>query len=107
MTDVRGQQISPTPGTWLSRGEIRWTSFCDAVPPDDPPLAWVLLWGGRYANIYEGYVPESLKRWGYVTWDASRWTDMGAKGLVAMQWETALKLVEQIEFDYNWSPVEH
>jgi hypothetical protein len=79
----------------------------DAVPPDDPPLAWVLLWGGKYANIYGGYVPESIKRWGYVMWDASRWTDMGAKELVAMQWESAPGLVEQIQFDYSWSPVEH
>jgi hypothetical protein len=65
------------------------------------------LWGGKYANIYGGYVPESLKRWGYVIWDASRWTDIGANELFAMQWETAPELVEQIEFDYSWSPVEH
>lgn len=52
-------------------------------------------------------MPESLKRWGYVIWDASRWTDMGMNELVAMQWETAPELVEQIEFDYSWSPVEH
>ncbi|PMD41882.1 hypothetical protein L207DRAFT_511643 [Hyaloscypha variabilis F] len=77
----------------------------DAVPPDEPPLAWVLLWGGKYANIYGEYVPESLRRWGYVMWNESRWTEMGAKELVVMQWETAPELVEEIEVDCNWSPV--
>ncbi|KAK7420369.1 hypothetical protein QQX98_002792 [Neonectria punicea] len=34
----------------------------DDMRPDGPPLAWVLLWGGKYANIYGEYVPESLRR---------------------------------------------
>jgi hypothetical protein len=78
----------------------------DAVPPDGPPLAWVLLWGGRYANIYGEYVPEPLRRWGYVMWDKHRWTAMGAEQLVARQWETAPELVEEIENDCGWSPIE-
>jgi len=78
----------------------------DAVPPDEPPLAWVLLWGGKYANIYGEYVPESLRRCGYVMWNESWWTDMGAKELVVMQWEMAPELIEEIEDDYNWSPVD-
>ncbi|RYP13395.1 hypothetical protein DL767_010753 [Monosporascus sp. MG133] len=77
----------------------------DAVPPDGPPLAWVLLWGGKYANIYGEYVPESLRRWGYVMWDKRRWTDMGAKELIARQWETVPELAAEIENDYNWSPL--
>lgn len=41
----------------------------DAVPPDGPPFAWVvLLWDGYYASVYRGYVPESLRRWGRRTW---------------------------------------
>ena len=77
----------------------------DAVPPDEPPIAWVLLWGGKYANIYGEYVPELLRRWGYVMWDESRWSDVGAKELVAKQWETAPELVEEISNDRNWTPV--
>lgn len=77
----------------------------DAVPPDDPPLAWVLLWDGKYANIYGEYVPELLRRWGYVIWNESRWNEMRAKQLVVMQWETAPELVEEIEDGCGWSPV--
>lgn len=76
----------------------------DAIPPNGPPLAWVLLWGGKYANLYGGYVPESLQRWGYVVWDEPRW--LGARDLVAKQWETAPELVEAIKTAFNWSPVE-
>jgi hypothetical protein len=78
----------------------------DTIPPDGPPLAWVLLWGGKYANLYGEYVPESLRQWGYIMWDEWRWTDLGAKDLVAKQWETAPELVEGIKTDFNWSPVE-
>ena len=51
-------------------------------------------------------MPELLRRWGYVMSNESRWNDGGTKELVAMQWETAPELVEEIEDDYNWSPVE-
>lgn len=78
----------------------------DALPPDGPPVAWVLLWDGKYANIYGDYVPVSLRRWGYVMWNESRWTDMGVKELIVMQWETAPGLIEEIKNDYNWSPLE-
>ncbi|TGJ80527.1 hypothetical protein E0Z10_g8232 [Xylaria hypoxylon] len=78
----------------------------DAVPPDGPPFAWVVLWGGKYSNIYGEYVPQSVRLWGYVMWDERRWIDMGAdENLVARQWETSPDLVEEIETDYNWRPV--
>ncbi|KAH6645873.1 hypothetical protein BKA67DRAFT_663752 [Truncatella angustata] len=77
----------------------------DTAPPDGLPIAWVLLWGGKYANIYGEYVPQSVRRWGYVMWDERRWADMGAKDLVARQWESSPELVDEIENDYWWSPV--
>lgn len=86
------------------RDPIRFVG--DAVPPDGPPLAWVLLWGGKYANIYGKLVPKLLRRWGYVMWDERRWTAMGAERLVARQWETASKLVNYIKNLYGWSPIE-
>lgn len=76
----------------------------DTVPPNAPPLAWVLLWNKTYANIYGEYVPRILRHCGYVMWDEHRWTELGAEGLVAMQWETAPELVEKIETFYNWRP---
>ncbi|KAL6835548.1 hypothetical protein V8C40DRAFT_234572 [Trichoderma camerunense] len=83
---------------------IRFTG--DTVPPNGPPLAWVLLWGGKYANIYGEYVPESLRRWGYVIWDKIRWDSMEAKELIARQWEMEPELVEEIKMDIGWSPLE-
>lgn len=77
----------------------------DAVPAEGPPLAWVLLWGGKYVNIYGGYVSEPLRLWGHVMWDERRWIDMEAKELVVMLWEAAPELVEEIEGDRMWSPV--
>lgn len=77
----------------------------DAVPPEGPPLAWTFLWDGKYANVYGKYVPESVRRWGYIMWNEGRWSFAGAKELLAMQWEVAPELVEKIEVDCNWSPV--
>ncbi|KAK3298957.1 uncharacterized protein B0H64DRAFT_386718 [Chaetomium fimeti] len=77
----------------------------DAVPPDGPPLAWVLLWGGIYANIYGGHTPTSLRNWGYVIWDERRWTELGVKDFVVRQWETEPGLANEIEEFYGWRPV--
>ncbi|KAL9487749.1 hypothetical protein ACSS6W_000026 [Trichoderma asperelloides] len=84
---------------------IRFTG--DAVPPNGAPLAWVLLWGGKYANIYGEYVPEPLRRLGYVIWDKNRWDGMVAKELIARQWEMEPELVEEIKIDLGWSPLEN
>ncbi|KAI0205950.1 hypothetical protein F4808DRAFT_455447 [Astrocystis sublimbata] len=75
----------------------------DAVPPDGPPVAWVQLWGGKYSNIYGDYVPESVRRWGYVMWDERRWIDMkSGKSLITSQWTA--DLATEIETFYNWKP---
>jgi hypothetical protein len=37
-----------------------------------PPLAWVLMWGETYSNLYGYYVPDNIRRWGCVMWDAAR-----------------------------------
>ncbi|KAI0531712.1 hypothetical protein GGR58DRAFT_518298 [Xylaria digitata] len=78
----------------------------DTVPPDGPPSAWVVLWGGNYSNIYGEYVPQSVKQWGYVMWDKRRWIGMGAEeDLIVGQWKTSPELVKEIKRDYNWSPM--
>jgi hypothetical protein len=76
----------------------------DAVPPDGPPLAWVLLWGGTYANLFGEYIPKALKQWGHVMWDARRWAELGAEHLVSKQWLAARDIVEEIEDHYGWRP---
>jgi hypothetical protein len=79
----------------------------DAVPPDGPPLAWVLLWNETYSNIYGSYVPPTVQSWGYVMWDERRWTELGAQDLVYQQWETHPQLVEEIGTDYGWAPADY
>ena len=73
----------------------------DAVPPDDPPLGWVLLWNGIYVNIYGEYVPSTVQKWGYVMWDERRWSERGAKALVLKQWEAEPERVKDIEMFYG------
>ncbi|KAN0075629.1 hypothetical protein V8E54_006899, partial [Elaphomyces granulatus] len=59
--------------------------------PDDnglrPPLAWTLIWRGTYSNLYGYCVPDVIRRWGYVMWDAVRLESTGAKEVLAQQWE--------------------
>ncbi|RFU75927.1 hypothetical protein TARUN_6330 [Trichoderma arundinaceum] len=77
----------------------------DTTSAEGPPVAWVLLWNGRYANIYGNYVPIQLRKWGYVMWNEYRWKDMEAKELIRKQWEESPMEVELIEMDFNWSPL--
>ena len=78
----------------------------DAPPPLGPPIGWVLLWGGRYSNVYGAYVPEALRQWGYVMWDERRWLRLGATDLIAKQWATeeGEELIEFIEGEFSWRP---
>lgn len=52
-----------------------------------PPLAWVLFWDGLYSNLVGVYIPDVLRRWGYVMWDAKRLEDSGAKEYIQLEWE--------------------
>lgn len=77
----------------------------DDGSPGGPPLAWVLLWDGLYANIYGAYTPDSTKSWGYVMWDVRRWDELGAKDLIQKQWEeTDPEVIDMMERDYGWCP---
>ncbi len=70
---------------------------------DGPPLGWVLMCYGQYTTLYGAFVPETLRRWGYVMWDESRWIELGAKHLVQKQWETVVTIVQNSEDDWEWS----
>lgn len=59
--------------------------------PDAPPLAWTMLWGGTYSNLYGTYVPSELRVWGYVFWDGARLEAVGGGELLKRQendWHT-------------------
>jgi len=54
-----------------------------------PPLAWTLIWRGTYSNLYGYYVEDTIRRWGYIMWDAERLEYAGAKEVLAQQWESS------------------
>ena len=60
----------------------------DYVPPNEPPLGWVLLWSEVYHNRYGECTPEGPQKWGYVMWDEKRWgSDVeGVRGMITNQW---------------------
>lgn len=66
------------PATQDSGRELRF----DGDSTDGPPLAWVLYWQGKASNAFGDHVPASLRRWGYVMWDAHR-LDGGAMAYLA------------------------
>ena len=67
---------------------------------DAPPLAWTLLWGGRYSNLFGGYVPDELRRWGYIIWDARRIDVDGTKEYLKDLWASSPALVLVC---WNWA----
>lgn len=67
-----------------------------------PPLAWVLLWDGKYCNLYGEYVPDEFRRWGYVLWDKRRWNNIeGAKELLIKLWASSSEL-KMAKEDWAW-----
>lgn len=75
----------------------------DTAPPTGPPLAWVIVWKGKYVvSIYGGYIPVPLKEYGWVMWDECRLDSMGVRKLIAGQWNAAPKVVEMIKNHCPW-----
>lgn len=51
-----------------------------------PPIAWVRFWNGTYSNLIGTYLPDVLRRWGYVMWDASRLENSGAMEYIELEY---------------------
>jgi hypothetical protein len=52
-----------------------------------PPLAWTVMWGGTYSNLFGCYIQDDIRRWGYVMWDAARLERTEAKEVLIRQWD--------------------
>ncbi|KAK5164814.1 uncharacterized protein LTR77_009478 [Saxophila tyrrhenica] len=39
--------------------------------PDAPSKAWTIMWKETYSNLYGWVVPNKMRRWGYIVWDAA------------------------------------
>jgi hypothetical protein len=55
--------------------------------PDAPPLAWTMMWCDTYSNLYGWYIPEEMRYWGYIFWDAATLECTGGKEVLQRQWE--------------------
>lgn len=53
--------------------------------PDSPPLAWILFWRGEYSNLFGCFITKTLRRWGFVMWDAAR-LDSDARDDIERAW---------------------
>ncbi|RDW72321.1 uncharacterized protein DSM5745_07493 [Aspergillus mulundensis] len=72
-----------------------------------PPLAWTLMWKGTYSNLFGGFIDDSLRRWGYVTWDAERIRRAGAeevlkRQLLLVDGERYFEIEEMGTKDFTW-----
>lgn len=61
---------------------------------DSPPLAWVIIFKNRYINPFDGCVPDAIRRWGYVFWDAGRLDTGGAKDCLVAEWEALHEIID-------------
>ncbi|KAI1394417.1 uncharacterized protein F4822DRAFT_388120 [Hypoxylon trugodes] len=52
-----------------------------------PPLAWTLIWGDTYSNIYGHYISDEFRKWAYVMWDKTRLEREGATDELLREWE--------------------
>lgn len=50
---------------------------------DAPPLAWTMLWGDTYSNMYGHYTSGGIRDWGYVFWDSGRFKELGGRELLS------------------------
>lgn len=52
-----------------------------------PPIAWTMIWGGTYSNLYGFYTSDDLRRWGYVFWDQATMVEQRGERVLRVQWE--------------------
>ncbi|KAJ0106860.1 hypothetical protein J7T55_014936 [Diaporthe amygdali] len=69
---------------------------------DSPTLAWVMYWRGEYSNLTGIYVPEALRRWGFVMWDAAR-LNSRAEARIDYWWWARWGKFDPREDDYDSS----
>jgi len=83
----RSESFSEQDRAELERHELPFTGDRE----DGPPLAWVVIWGGTYSNMYGDMVPDSLQEWGYVFWDAGRLVESGGEQELRREWAEVWK----------------
>lgn len=54
---------------------------------DGPPISWTIIWRETYSNLYGYFLPDELRQWGYVFWDAATLETVGGRQALKAQWE--------------------
>jgi hypothetical protein len=67
-----------------------------------PPRAWTLMWREKYSNVYGDYVPDSIRGWGYVMWDAARLEPTGVRHKLLREWREAWWTDDPNEIIEEW-----
>ncbi len=67
-----------------------------------PPLAWTLIWQGTYCNLYGYIIPNDMRLWAYIMWDAERLEYTDAKDVLIRQFTTEHPRDPRIGLQY-WS----
>jgi hypothetical protein len=52
-----------------------------------PPLTWTMIWNGTYSTLVGDVIPQVMRKWGYIIWDASTLERVGGRGLLMQQWK--------------------
>lgn len=84
---ARRREQEPTLGDSMTEERVP----CEFVGDDlsGPPFAWTLIWGGTFSNLYGWYIPDEIRKWGYVFWNKDRLQKHGGEQLLATQWEAS------------------
>lgn len=84
-----GRSNSPSHHDLRERNEEVMRFVGDNPEDGKPSLAWVMIWKGRFSNLFGEAIPDHIKLWGYVFWDVHRMIESDAKLLLEIQWYTA------------------
>ncbi|KAF2153775.1 hypothetical protein K461DRAFT_266893 [Myriangium duriaei CBS 260.36] len=70
---------------WPNRAPLPFAGDDD---DQGPPFAYTVLWRGTHCPEFGKCIPNTLRDWGYVMWDAQRIRMRGGVELVKKQWNS-------------------
>ncbi|KAG8161353.1 hypothetical protein KVR01_009617 [Diaporthe batatas] len=83
---LQNRRRTVRPNLYDSAQDCRQKTPFHGDNPGCPPLAWILFWQGEYSNLFGVFIPDELRRWGYIMWDAVR-LDSDARDAIERTWK--------------------
>ncbi|KAI0515426.1 hypothetical protein F5B22DRAFT_607330 [Xylaria bambusicola] len=81
---------NPSDRDRMQKAKVQFLFRGDAEP-DGPPLAWIRIWKNTYSNLYGRYIPDEMRRWGFVFWDAATLESTRGMEVLERQWRKCWK----------------